>query len=237
MNWIPGFLRPRLFLPIVGAGRTGAVDNTAFSTTGVREGKTGEQIIGQAHGKYYEAAMRGNLYSCVTVAAGRALGTALGLTPPITVYNPLGSNKFLAIKRVGFSSINVSTGVFGTGTLFHCVYTLNGPVATQGGTVPALGTAGTILNCLIGAPQASIATVIELPTLHTTNPVIVMPFANISEVASGTIAGNSNTVFDDVDGAIVLGPGSGWCLEGITAAIANVQTGAFSVCWEEIPLT
>ncbi len=218
----------------VGAGKLGVADNTAFSSTGVREGKTGEQIVGQAHGKYYEAASRGSLYSAVNiVSAGVTPTSVLSTTCPFTLYNPLGSQKFLSIKRVGFAT--GATGNQNTGTQFHTLYTLSGPTATQGGTVPT-GTAIVPLNCLIGAPNNSVATALETVTLHTTVPAIAYPFMNISKVAGGTIGGNTMTNFEDVDGALVLGPGSGWAPQCITGAVSSPLCW-YSVVWEEVPIT
>ena len=41
-----------------------------------RGGKTGEQIVGEIHGKYYEAALRGRVFMAYTVIAGVALPVA-----------------------------------------------------------------------------------------------------------------------------------------------------------------
>ncbi len=216
----------------VGAGKLGVTDGSAFSTTGVREGKTGEQVVGQAHGKYYEAASRGNLYYARN-ASSRIPTTTLSTTCPFTLYNPLGSKAQLSIKRVSFAQ--GITGTLGTGGLFHTAYTLSGPLATQGGTVPT-GTAVTIFNALVGLPSASVATVLEAVSLHTTVPVALWPWLNMSEVAATTIGGNTINNFEDVDGAIVLGPGSGWAPQSIMAA-GSSPLAWFGVCWEEIPIT
>lgn len=223
----------------VGTGRGGITENTPtapppYIGTGIREGKTGEQNVAQAHGKYYEAVLRGNVYSAVNTTA-RSPGTALGTTPPITLYNPPGSGKRLSILRVGFAQ--AATGTLGTGGLFHTVYTLKGPVGSQAGTAPVVGSGGVItpINMLVGTANNSVASAFELGTLGA-NPVAFGLFANLSEAAGGTIADNSDRVFEDVDGAIVLAPGAGWALEAIMAA-GSTPLGWYSVVWEECPIT
>ncbi len=217
----------------VGAGRAGVGDGTALSTTGVREGKTGEQIVDLAHGKYYEAASRGVLY-CGGNATARATQTALATTAPLTLYNPVGSGKYLSIKKVGFGQSGAAN-TLGTGGLFHCVFTIAGPIATQSNTVPSGGTVVTPKNCRADASNASVADLRENTTLAAA-PVALAPFVNLSEVAALTIGGNNTNCTEDVDGAIVLTPGSGYTIQGITAT-GSTGLGFYGIVWEEIPIS
>ncbi len=224
----------------VGQGRGGVAEGSVAGlpqalTTGVREGKTAEQIVSKGHGKYYEAASRGAMFSAAN-STPVAMTTALSTTCPFTLYNPIGSGKNLVIKRVGFAQGATASSVQGTGGLFHCVYTIKGPVASQSGTAPT-GTAVVPINNLIGSSVASVATPLSGVTLNAA-PVSLAVFANLSEVTVGTIADNTVRTFEDVDGAIVLEPGTGWAPQAITAAGTFVstpaQTGLFSVTWEEV---
>ncbi len=220
----------------VGQGRGGVAEGTvagqpAGVTTGVRESKTASQVVGLAHGKYYEAASRGNLYAAATQSSV-AVSTALSVTCPFTLYNPLASGKWLAIKRATFAQ--GATGTFGTGGLFHCVYTIKGPVASQSGTAPVVGGGAVVtpVNCLIGTANSAVGLVFQAGTLNAA-PVALYPMVNMSEVAAGTIGDNSIVNFEDVNGAIVLQPGAGWALEGISAA-GSSPLAFFGVVWEEI---
>ncbi len=223
---------PRLSLGVVGAGRAGIGDGSAQSTTGVREGKTGEQIVDLAHGKYYEAASRGVLY-CGGNPTKRGTATALSTVAPLSLYNPVGSGKWLSIKKVSFAQ--GETGTLGTGGLFHCVYTIAGPVASQTGTVPSGGTVVVAKNCRADASNASVADLRELATLAVA-PVVLYPFVNVSEVAALTIGGNNTNCIEDVDGAIVLAPGGGYCIQGITAT-GSTPVGYYGIVWEEITVS
>jgi hypothetical protein len=208
----------------------------AFTSTGGSPGydqtqdEHGSERVVQASGKYGDVAKRQNVY-CAHTSAGRAPGTALGTAPPLLVYNPVGSGKRLKILKVSIAQ--AATGTLGTGVLSHCGFTINGPMATQSNVIPVVGSGAAITpkNLDIGGPLASVATVFEAGTLNA-NPALLYPVANLSEAAGGTIAGNTDTCTEDVDGAIVLEPGSGWCLEALAAAGSSplVHCG---VVWEE----
>ncbi len=223
----------------VGQGRGGVAEGTvgglpASVTTGVRESKTASQVASQAHGKYHEAASRGVLYTATTQSSV-AVSTALSVTCPFTLYNPVGSGKNLAIKKAYFAQ--GASGTLGTGGLFHCVYTIKGPVASQSGTAPVVGGGAVVtpINNLIGTANTAVGLVFQGGTLNAA-PVALYPMVNLSEVAGGTIGDNSITNFEDVNGAIVLEPGAGWALQGISAAGA-APLGFFGVSWEELPIT
>lgn len=59
---------------------------------------TGAQCVTDAHGRYFEAVSRGNVYfTSVASAAPTAYVGAAGGTPLIAVHNPAGSNKMLVM--------------------------------------------------------------------------------------------------------------------------------------------
>src|SRR5947209_5741560 len=95
--------------PITGA------DGTIPST--VRSAKSGEAVITQAHGKYYEASSRGKMFAACTPAAGATPGTAVGTTAAFSLFNPANSGYRVAIKKV---NIGYLSGTLGAGTVFHC---------------------------------------------------------------------------------------------------------------------
>jgi hypothetical protein len=202
--------------------------------TSNRFGRLNETIIGQVHGKYYEATSRGNVYCVSNGSTGRAPGTALGTSPSILLYNPLGSGKRLKIMKV--SMTQASTGTLGTGVLHHCGFTLNGPLASQSNVAPVVGSGASLTpnNMDVGAANSSVAVAFALGTLNA-NPAILYPFCQLAESVGGTTAVNPNTITEDVDGGIVLEPGAGWCLEAIAAAGSSPLV-ICGVVWEEIPI-
>ena len=187
------------------------------------------QVISQAHGKYYEATSRGFLYS--GCASGLTPTTGLATASPLTLYNPVGSGKRLAIKKVSMGP--GATGTLGSGAQFHCVYTINGPVATQSNVAPT-GTAVSPVNCDIGAASSSVASLLSTATLNA-NPLKLYPFAQQGQAIGGTTAAYAQVVTEDVDGNIILEPGSGWTLQGVTASGTSPVV-SIGVVWEEIPI-
>jgi hypothetical protein len=199
-----------------------------------RLGQHLEAVVQQAHGKYYEAVSRGNCYSAHT-SAGRAPGTALGTTPPILLYNPVGSGKRLKIMKV--SVAQAATGTLGTGVLAHCGFTINGPTGSQSNVAPVVGSGASITPKnldLAGGANASVATVFEAGTLNA-NPALLYPMANLTESVGGTTATAQTVCTEDVDGNIILEPGGGWCLEALAAAGSSPLVHA-GVVWEEVPI-
>src|SRR5260370_7854385 len=98
---IARLLSPRLVLwadPTT--SRVGPTSQADGSYTQNRSGKTGEQIVTNAHGKYYEASHRGVLFGACEQGTGVAPGTALGTTAALVLYNPQGSGNRLPIKKV-----------------------------------------------------------------------------------------------------------------------------------------
>jgi len=197
-----------------------------------RQGKTGEEVVSQAHGKYYEATHRGNVYSVTNGATGQAPGTVLGIHPAILLYNPLGSGKRLKLIKVTGGYIS---GTLGAGTIFHAGFTLNGPLASQANVAPVVGSGAqlTPANMDMGSANASVALAFANGTLNA-NPALLYPFATVNAELA-TTATNPTQIEEDIDGGIVLEPGSGWCLEAIAAA-GSTPLMSFAVQYEEIPV-
>ena len=205
-------------------GRVGPITSGEGTTPQTRSGKTGEQIIAQAHGKYYEAVHRGNCYCGSAGATGQNPGTALGTSALFTLWNPQGSGKRLKVMR---ASLGYISGTLGAGTIFYCVN--NNPTTA----LPSGGTAVTPVNCDIGAANNSVAKVSYGATLPAT-PTAIRPFASLdAELASSVVGFRSVT--EDVDGEFVVEPGCGLSLEGVCASGSSpVVSPGFT--WEEVPI-
>jgi hypothetical protein len=190
-----------------------------------REGKTLETIVGFAHGKYFEAASRGTLINACEQGTGVAPGTALGTTAFFSLYNPVDSQKRLAIKKV---SIGYISGTLGAGTLYHSVNNSPTQAAPSGGTLLAnqccdIGGAGI---GSVGAARVG-STVAQ--------PVAFRPLCLLTaELASS--ANQIQKITDDVDGEIVLEPGTSYQLQAVAAAGSTPKL-TVGVNWEEVPLT
>ncbi len=193
--------------------------------TGAREGKTLEQVVTQAHGKYYEAASRGVLFNACEQGTGIAPGTALGTTAFFCLYNPVASGRRIAVKKV---SVGYISGTLGAGTLYHCV----NKTTTQ--TAPTGGTALTVQCCDVGANPVG---AVGQPSVNETvvQPTAFRPLCSLTaELASS--ANGLHAITDDVDGEIVLEPGTSYQIQGVAAAGTSPKL-TVGCTWEEVPLT
>lgn len=189
-----------------------------------REAKTLEQVTTQAHGKYYEAASRGVLWSACEQGTGIAPGTALGTTAFFALYNPAGSGFVVAVKKVNVGYIS---GTLGAGTLYHCVNTSTSQAA------PSSGTALSNVCCLIGGGYSSVALARVNATVAT--PVAYRPFVSLNAMLAST-ATNPVDLWEDLDGEIVLLPGTSYQLQAVAAAGSTPKL-TVGVSWEEVPQT
>jgi hypothetical protein len=189
-----------------------------------RYGKTGESIVSAAHGKYFEAVHRGNVYTGSTAGTGQAPGTAIGTTAAISLWNPLGSGKRLKLMK---TSVGYNSGTLGAGAIFYCLNT--SPTAT----LPTGGTAITPTNCDAGAANNSVAK-LGFGTTLAAAPTAVRPFASLfAELAS--TANAMQQLVDDNDGEYVIEPGCGISLQAVAAAGTGPKLD-FGFTWEEVAI-
>lgn len=211
-----------------------AATGTAGSGVVIRESRELAQVISQGAGKYFEGASRGIVFSG-TQTTGRAPGTTVSTSPPILLYNPLGSAKRYEILKVACA--NGISGTLGSGAMYHCGFTIAGPLGSQNGTVPVVGSGAAITAILldIGGQGSSAASLFALGTLAAA-PVALYPAFQIGQSVGGTTTNPIQGVTEDVDGAIVLEPGSGWALFGVAAA-GSTPLVMCGVVWREAPLS
>src|SRR5438874_4988551 len=79
-------------------GLVGPVVAADGSIAVARLGKTTEQVVTELHGKYYEQSYRGNVFVNTAASATFLAATGTAITP-ISIFNPVGSGKNLAMIR------------------------------------------------------------------------------------------------------------------------------------------
>lgn len=102
---------------------------------GARAGKAGDAIVSELHGRFYEQAYRGNLYSSgmtttsianatfTTADANSAtLGTAATATPIVGIWNPTTSGVNAVILQANIQLINTALQETGVGGLVWVMY-------------------------------------------------------------------------------------------------------------------
>ena len=204
----------------------------------ILQGKQGDQIVSELHGKYYTQTYRGNTFFGATAAGGLAFSIFSNTTfVGAILWNPLGSGKNLVPIRTMISPPLVTAATagsqfgyafgaaganIGTGAFFSA-FTSSTPIRGQGNN-PALGGAGiqgnSIANFGLGATLTNAFTWGRSAAFTwyagVTNP-------NISSVG----------MIEDFDGAIVLPPGT--CMALTTSVLAG-SSAAASMTWEEVPV-
>lgn len=193
-----------------------------------RQAKTGDAVISQGHGKYYESSSRGVLAFACDQGAGVATTTAISTTAILSLYNPIASKMRLAITKVSLAYLS---GTLGAGPVYHCVNP-----AVSGTANPTAPTGGTLLtsywtdimNPQLGAPVGVVRTGSTVVA-----PVVVRPFASLFASLATTAVGPA-VIIDDLDGEIVLEPGGTYQIQSKCAA-GSTPLVTPGILWEEIP--
>jgi hypothetical protein len=204
--------------------RVGSLFSTDGTTPPARAGKTGEVIVGQAHGKYYEAVSRGNVYSAaVPPGTGVAPGTTLTTSGnAFVLYNPKGSGKRLKVLR---TSAGYISGTLGAGCLVYACR--NDPTVTA----PSSGTTITPVNNDVGAANNSVAVPRFNATLDSA-PTTLRPFCSMGAFVGG--ANNAPAVCtDDNDGEFVVEQGCSLVVTGVAGSGTSPLL-TIGMEWEEI---
>lgn len=184
-----------------------------------RGGRQGEQIISELHGRYYEQAYRGNIFSASSQAvATTTVGLALTYTG-LVISNPVTSTVNAVINKVSVmqsviqsaqpEAYAIAVGYNGTANVTH-----SAALATRSNLV------GSGKTSLVLADTSAV-----LPTA---------PFYHTFVHNTGTATANGTGSVIDLEGSVILIPGA-YAL-WVTPAQASVAGLWFSFSWEEVPV-
>jgi len=196
------------------AGQTGPQILQDGTTQPIRQGKSGDVIVQELHGRYFEQVYRGNVYSAANQAA-QAISVALNTTyTGLMLYNPIGSNVVLSILKVKFA-LSVAPAAI------SCLGLISGFQTAA----PSGLTSLTPVNNQVGNAQTGVAQVYSAATIAT--PI----WRQMLEDGFTAGALKSPTGPVDLEGMIIVKPGGFVAIGALTAV-----TGIGSIAWEEIPL-
>lgn len=190
------------------------------TTPTIRQGQLGDVVVSELHGRYYEQAYRRNLFNGavqgtgITTSAGLVTGyTGLALT------NPTSSTVNLVLTKVGYGVNAAPTATMVVSLAFNTSTT----AVTQ-------TTAITGRNNFLGgaAPQGLVASAVTFPTAPINSHILGVIGTN------PITALNESTNIVDLEGSIVMPPGSYIAIVTSTASAATSFWGAFQ--WEEVPV-
>lgn len=213
------------------AGIVGNVKLADGSSYAGRLGRLGEQITGNAVGKYYELAKQGQLY-VASMQAGAALGVALTATAvTLTLANPATSTVNLSLLQTAVS-MTASQTTTATGESIVYAFDPTFPTSiTYAKIRPVLLGTSIPAATLNGAGSQGIAA--TAATLAAT-PIVVRVHPFNYNCFTTNAAGAAGGWLDEVDGALVLGPGTSVTLQGL--ATTTGINGILSMMWAEIPV-
>jgi hypothetical protein len=225
-------------MPIQVSGQVGPQflsDGTGLQP--LRQGKTGELVVQELHGRFYEQAMRGGLFgfglSNTALVAANAIATGLTATaqPVIGVWNPFTS----LVNLVLLQAVIVTTTIGNTAVApggYMWVYSM-GNAAISTGSNP-------INQKTLQSPGGAMAKAFAVSTALTglTNNLVALRAAAITPSLNAAGAATAvslamGQIRDDVDGAIIVPPGA---VVGIMNQVSTVTMNvSVSLLWEEVP--
>jgi len=197
-------------------GRTGPQVSGDGVISALRAGRTGELIVSELQGRYYEASRRGGIFG----ASSQALvTTTVGLATTYTglcVTNPIGSLVSLAMLKATvmqsvIQAVQVQAFAIAAGSNKVTQVTQTTPI--------------TPYSTLLGSGNTSAALAASAVTLPTA-PVYAVPLGN-----TGAATVNNTGIIVDLGGSIVLLPGS--YIMFVTPTQASVAGMWFSMMWSE----
>lgn len=196
---------------------TGQIGNLAKTADGlgpiVRQGAQGELMVSELHGRYYEQALRGNMYR---VANQAAVSTTAGLTTTWTglaISNPAGSGVNAVINL--FTVAQFAVGAAGA------IGIMTGVGAAAGSLVPK----NAIVSGTTGRVTASAGATIATPVLD----IVIGQVGSLATTGYGLTPG----LIVDLGGSIIVPPG--FFAASFTSA-ATTTALQFGYQWEEIPI-
>lgn len=184
----------------------------------IRISKTGEQIVSELHGRYYEQVYRGGVFVAVNAASTSSAALATTYTGGVCVSNPTGSKVNLVILKVSGALVVISAAV--------TTFGLAGGWLSTG--VTAHTTALVPFSTLIGTGPAPTAKADQATTLVGT-PTWIYPGIASTGIAAGVFA-----VTIDCEGSVIVPPGGYVCT---ATNIASPASGFLAgISWEEVPI-
>lgn len=204
----------------LGLQRVGPTIGGSGTAAPFRADTSGAQVVTDGHGRYTEAALRGNVFFASN-QAGIALPAGLTTAAKnMTLYNPLGSGKNLVLLEI-LMAPTVALAAF------PGVVALVGNVSASQ-AAPSTATAETVRNAYLGGGTGA-GIVYNTCTLAAT-PVYLRSCFHLYWVSTGVVSWGAS-LKDEVAGAIIVPP-------GIYVSMASTAAGTvqFSMTWEEVPI-
>ena len=176
------------------------------NTASLRLGRNNELVIAGLNGWFTEQTMRGNVYTLrqlttTNIAAGNQTGAAAAASTQFALWNPVGNTKYLVLNRF---ILGVVSGTMPSGPVYHGILT----------TAPTLSASvgGPANNNLVGGglPSARYVTHVTGSVLTGGAAPVTFRAMPINFTAAAYASAMGSLFNDNIDGDIILPPGTGW---------------------------
>jgi len=198
-----------------------------------RQGAQGEIIVSEVHGKWYEQAYRGNLYSVgMTVTALAATTTTLTntTTPIIGLWNPSTSTVNCVLSK---AKLQIAVALAAAVAPGGWVWALS-----TGNTAITTGITPTNRKTLTAFGSQAKGFTIATPLTGLTNNLVIHCAAGFGTMVAAQTATATTIIsgdcIEEFDGGLIVPPG------GVIALLNTISTTTISVAsmlmWEEVPV-
>lgn len=191
----------------------------------MRQGRGGEALVTELHGKYFEQTYRGNVFWACMTAGVIFPAPAATAANPMTLANPAASGRLLVL--ISFDMVLTVT----PGTPLLGLYGLYANTNVVAAAVT--GTTITPIPGLLGSGYSPAGRAFSTSTVPAA-PTLLLPFATKMTGAT-TVAGAAQnpSLHVDFDGRVVLKEGTAITPQQTVADTSN-GTVICCFCWEEV---
>jgi hypothetical protein len=187
-------------------------------------GRHGDLLVSETHGKYANAAMRGNVFYMSHVIAGTILPVnAASLVSKFTLWNPAGSGKIVELIEFTMGLDSATEVVNGYALAWQASVTTSGGAP---GTLTALVN-GPTSTCIGGPALASVCTAYSAATL--TNAA-VLPVYPLGLNEDATAVGRSGNFSYNFDGKWIFYPNT---IITFVTTVASSTAAPCGLTWAE----
>jgi len=187
---------------------------------------SGEQIVSQLSGRFYEMAWRGNVFTASQAATGSTIVAAnvspvgAGAAALFTLYNPATNIKNAVLLR---TVINGISGTPGGGFVYNVIAPPAG-ITASANIVP-------ISNNTLYAAQSSVVVISQSALTNSVLAKMFRPLGGPAAVASGA---GLYGVTDYPDGDLIVPPGGAVLIAATATGTTHIVCCSFT--WAEVPV-
>jgi len=208
---------------VIITGRAGGANLPEGQSDVMRLTRRGALLMAGLHGQFMEASRLGRVFVASNAVAGVDHGNAFTTTPPICLWNPLGSGVNISILKAVMAYLSGTLGA----VPICWGYT---PAQVN---APTTGTELVPVSALLGSARGS-GRAYTGSTLVAA-PSIIRPAFQTGAALATTVAFSS--MCEEInDGELTLPPGVALALQGAGGAAGTTPRVIFGIVWEEVPI-